>query len=85
MKVKLALAQINTKLGVIESNLKKHLKLIDQAVEEKSDLILFPELSLTGYVLQDLTPTVAMRPIKSDPVFSQLLEASKDIDRKSVV
>ena len=80
MKVKLALAQINTKLSVVESNLEKHLKLIDQAVEEKSDLVLFPELSMTGYVLQDLAPTVALRPTGDNPVFSRLLEASKDID-----
>ncbi|MCX6056267.1 MAG: hypothetical protein NTZ74_15410 [Chloroflexi bacterium] len=80
MKLKLALAQINTVLGDVQKNLEKHLSLIDQARKDGTDLILFPELSLTGYVLQDLVPSVAIRPKDSDPVFHQLLEASKNID-----
>ncbi|HQX17294.1 MAG TPA: nitrilase-related carbon-nitrogen hydrolase, partial [Anaerolineales bacterium] len=54
MKLNLALAQINTRLGDVESNLVKHLEYIEQAKAEKTDLLVFPELSLTGYVLQDL-------------------------------
>ena len=42
MKVKLALAQINTRLGVVEKNLETHLAQIKKAVEEGSDLIIFP-------------------------------------------
>ena len=80
MRVKLALAQINTKLGVVESNLDKHLDHIKRAGEEGSDLIIFPELSLTGYVLQDLVPTVAHRAQADDPIFKELLSVSKDID-----
>jgi NAD+ synthase (glutamine-hydrolysing) len=80
MKVKLALAQINTKLGVVESNLEKHLETIKRAQAESADLVIFPELSLTGYVLQDLVPTVAHRATPDDPVFKHLLAASKDID-----
>jgi predicted amidohydrolase len=80
MKVKLALAQINTKLGVVESNLEKHLDYIQRAKNEGADLIIFPELSLTGYVLQDLVPTVAHRATADDPVFKELLAVSRDID-----
>ncbi len=80
MKVKLALAQIKTKLGVVEANLEKHLDLIRQAGAQGCDLIIFPELSLTGYVLQDLVPTVAHRARPEDPVFKKLLSASQDID-----
>ncbi len=80
MKVKLALAQINTTLGVVEKNLDKHLARIKEAREQGADLVLFPELSLTGYVLQDLVPAVAHKPIASDPVFKELLAASRDID-----
>ena len=80
MKVKLALAQINTKLGVVESNLEKHLDYIQRAKNEGADLVIFPELSLTGYVLQDLVPTVAHRATSDDPVFKELLAASRDID-----
>jgi NAD+ synthase (glutamine-hydrolysing) len=80
MKVKLALAQINTRLGVVEKNLETHLAQIEKAVGEGSDLVIFPELSLTGYVLQDLASTVARKPSVDDPVFKELLSASKTID-----
>jgi predicted amidohydrolase len=80
MKLTVALAQINTHLGDVECNLEKHLHLVDQARTEGADLLLFPELSLTGYVLQDLTPAVALRPDKDDPVFGRLIEASQGID-----
>jgi len=80
MKLNLALAQINTVLGDVNRNLEKHLDLIKQARNKGADLIIFPELSLTGYILQDLVPTVALHPDDSDPIFNQLLEASKAID-----
>lgn len=80
MELKLALAQINTKLGVVESNLEKHLQQIEQAASGGAQLVVFPELSLTGYALQDLAHTVAHRADPSDPVFKQLLAASQDID-----
>jgi predicted amidohydrolase len=67
-------------LGVVESNLEKHLSQIEVAAKEGADLVIFPELSLTGYGLQDLAPTVAHRAVPEDPVFKQLLDASQDID-----
>ena len=80
MKLNLALAQIATKLGDVESNLEKHLNYIKQAKEQKADLVVFPELSLTGYVVQDLVATVAHRPTEDDPIFKHLLKASHDMD-----
>ncbi|MGE5251157.1 MAG: nitrilase-related carbon-nitrogen hydrolase [Bacteroidota bacterium] len=80
MRLKLALAQIATKLGDVQANLEKHLGLIDQARQEKTDLLVFPELSLTGYVLQDLVASVAHRPVEEDPIFKPLLQASRDMD-----
>ena len=75
MKLNLALAQINTKLGDVESNLAKHMDYIEQAKSEKTDLLVFPELSLTGYVLQDLVASVARKPTEDDPIFKHLLKA----------
>ena len=80
MKVKIALAQINTRLGDVNANLEKHLELIQQAENSGADLIVFPELSLTGYCLQDLVPTVAHQASANDPVFKPLLEASQKMD-----
>jgi predicted amidohydrolase len=78
MTLNIAIAQINTYLGDVEKNLDKHLSHIRAA--QGADLIVFPELSLTGYVLQDLVPNVALKPTSADPVFSTLLTASENID-----
>ncbi len=80
MQLNLALAQIATKLGDVQANLQKHLDFIEQARAQKADIVMFPELSLTGYVLQDLVPTVAHHPAEDDPVFQPLLKASRDVD-----
>jgi predicted amidohydrolase len=80
MKINLALAQFNTQLGNVNTNLQKHLDLIDQAVAKKADLLIFPELSLTGYALQDLAIPSAIRPHQKDAVFYALLEASQQLD-----
>lgn len=80
MKFTLGLAQINTVLGNPEANLEKHLAYIREARAQGADLLVFPELSLTGYVVQDLTPWVARRPAPEDPIFGPLLEASRDLD-----
>ena len=80
MQINLALAQIATKLGNVQANLEKHLDYIQQATAQKADLIVFPELSLAGYVLQDLASTVSHRPTENDPVFKPLLEASQNLD-----
>lgn len=79
-KLSLALAQINTVLGNVDSNLEKHLALAHEAWKQGAELVIFPELSLTGYVLQDIAATVAHRPHPEDPVFKKLLKASNEID-----
>ncbi|MCI0519300.1 MAG: carbon-nitrogen hydrolase [Chloroflexi bacterium] len=80
MKLTLALAQITTRLGDVPANLDKHLELARQAHADGADLLVFPELSLTGYVLQDLASAVACRPAADDAVFRPLLEASRNLD-----
>lgn len=55
-----ALAQIDVTLGDVQSNLKKHLDCIERAKNEGASLVVFPELSLTGYYLQDITQQVGM-------------------------
>jgi len=80
MKCKLALAQINTVLGNVQANLNKHLEWIDKAVEQGVDLLVFPELSMTGYLLQDMVQQVAIKPNAQDPIFSRLLDASRKLD-----
>jgi len=52
-KIKLALAQISSKRESKSENLQKIEKLTLKAKEQGADLIIFPEMSLTGYVVLD--------------------------------
>jgi len=78
MKLTLGIAQISPKLGDVPANLTQHLALIEQAAAQSVELLLFPELSLTGYNLQDLVYEVAIRPTAGDPVFGPLLAATRE-------
>jgi predicted amidohydrolase len=49
----LASAQTEPKLGDINGNLIEHYGLIESAAEKGADLVVFPEMSLTGYVGKD--------------------------------
>ena len=80
MELKLALAQIATHLGDVQTNLEKHLDYIKKARSQQVELIVFPELSLTGYVLQDIVSSVARRPNEDDPIFKHLFKASREMD-----
>lgn len=80
MRVKIGLAQMYPKLGDVQTNLAGHLETVARAKSESVDLLVFPELSLTGYQVQDLVSEVAIRATPDDPVFSQLLSASHDLD-----
>ena len=61
----LALAQIAPVLGDLAQNVAMHQKNLAEAKAAGADLVIFPELSLTGYQLQDLASEVAMR--RNDP------------------
>ena len=60
MSIRVAIAQINPKLGDLPANLAGYEEQIRQGVEQRADLLLFPELSLTGYMLRDTVPSVAL-------------------------
>ena len=80
MRITVALAQIYPKLADLKRNLEKHLDYVEQAIGRGADLIVFPELSLTGYQVQDLAPEVAIHSDADDPIFARLLKASRGID-----
>ncbi len=52
--VRIALAQINSTVGDLEGNTSKIIDFIDRAVEKAADIILFPELAVSGYPPEDL-------------------------------
>src|SRR5919198_1368542 len=52
--MRLALAQINTTVGDLDGNREKILRRLDDAKSAGADLVLFPELAVTGYPPEDL-------------------------------
>ncbi|MBA5761893.1 NAD+ synthetase [Vibrio sp. 404] len=60
-KLKVAVGQIAPVLAGVEQNYAKHKQYILQAREQGADVLLFPELSLTGYSLKNQVPQVALQ------------------------
>ncbi|MBU4253212.1 MAG: nitrilase [Acidobacteria bacterium] len=77
--MKIGIVQSAPYLGDVRKNLESHLEAVEKASAEKIDLLVFPELSLTGYTLCDLTQEIAMRP-DNNPVFKKLLRESGRMD-----
>lgn len=80
MKINIGLAQISPKLADVRFNCELHLSFVERAARQKVDLLVFPELSLTGYTLQDAMSEVAHQAAPSDPLMSSMLEASRRLD-----
>ena len=49
-----ALAQINTCVGDLDGNAAKILDYSRTAAEKNADIVLFPEMAVTGYPIEDL-------------------------------
>ena len=71
------LAQIKPKLGCIADNLAAIEGEVVKAQAARADLIVFPELALSGYFLKDLVPEVARR--IDSPEIKRLIELSRGI------
>lgn len=52
--LRLALVQMNATVGDIEGNTQKIISNISQAVDKGADIVVFPELAVTGYPPEDL-------------------------------
>jgi len=60
VEVRVALAQVAPHLGEVAANLEMVAERVRAAATEGAHLVVFPELALTGYLLSDLVPEVAM-------------------------
>lgn len=77
-KLAITLAQLNFHLGNIDYNYKKHVNAIEEAFQLGSDLIIFPELSLTGYPPEDLLLRSEFIE-KASHYLNKLAKSTKDI------
>jgi predicted amidohydrolase len=60
-RLSVALAQIDPALGDRGRNLERHREWVKRAADVGAKLLVFPELSLTGYFLKDLVPESAIQ------------------------
>jgi predicted amidohydrolase len=74
---RVAIAQINPKLGDLQANMALYEAKIHQGGEAGAELLLFPELSLTGYFLRDMVPDVALT--TRSPEMKKLKELSRGL------
>lgn len=65
------------RLGDIRWNLERHREIAEQARKAGSDIVLFPELSLTGYSIRDLNAELVLK--ADDNFFNPLKSLSKKI------
>jgi len=74
---KLGVAQINPVLNDLKSNKEKHLSLLERAISDKVNVLVFPELSLTGYYLLDGVAEASL-PLNS-PFLNDFKKISEEI------
>lgn len=65
------------RLGDMKWNLQRHLEIAGQAQKQGADVVLFPELSLTGYSVRDLNAELVLK--ADDGFFDPLKSMSKKI------
>ncbi len=83
MAYKVALAQITPILGEVRRNVEIHEEAIRRAAQSGARLVVFPELSLTGYHLQDLTAEVALA--RDGEVLNRLAAFAAEVGVDAVV
>jgi len=70
VEYRIALAQLAPRLGEVDANLELAAYWLGRGVTEGAQLVAFPELALSGYLLSDLVPEVALR--ADDPRLADL-------------
>ena len=74
--MRVALAQIDCILGDVDKNLRRAKEVIEEAKDRGADLVVFPELSLAGYAVGELSNEVAIE-AKSEPLICLADEAGE--------
>lgn len=80
-KLRVAVAQIDVALLDLEANLDKHLEIVARAKEAGADILIFPELSLTGYLVGDRGYEIGIEVTAPprDPVIGKLAESAGEL------
>ena len=84
-KVKIAGIQIDPEIMNIEKNLRKILDQSKIAVENKADLVVFPECTLSGYVYASREEALPYMVTVPGPQTDKIVECAKELDVHMVV
>jgi NAD+ synthase (glutamine-hydrolysing) len=79
MNFTIALAQMDPVLGDLARNIDKHVNFVERARGAGASLVVFPELSLSGYSVRDLHWDLAINVRKLPALFDPLLKASRGL------
>ncbi len=60
--MRITLAQVDAELGDIDANLDRAEQVVADAVEKSSELVVFPELCLSGYSIGEVDADLSLRP-----------------------
>lgn len=82
--MRIALAQINNTVGDLQANAAKILDFARRGARAGAELVVFPELALTGYPPRDLVEKESFLD-RTAEALHQILEASEDLDAAMVV
>lgn len=76
-RVRIALAQVDCELGDVEANLHTAHRVVKEAADQESDLVVFPELSTHGYALGSLARDESLA--AADPRLAELSGHGPDV------
>ncbi|MGH3516740.1 MAG: nitrilase-related carbon-nitrogen hydrolase [Haloechinothrix sp.] len=68
--MRITLAQVDSRLGDVDANLEQAGRVVARAVAESADVVVFPELYLSGYSVGEIDMDLALRP--DDPRIATL-------------
>ncbi|MDA1192793.1 MAG: carbon-nitrogen hydrolase [Candidatus Poribacteria bacterium] len=78
MKLTVGIGQFAPALGDVERNLAKIEELCVEAKHADAELLILPELALTGYTLKDMVPVVAQT--LDSPIIRKLRDLSREVE-----
>jgi len=79
MKFRIALAQMDPVLGDMRANVARHVALAGRAAAGGARMVIFPELSLSGYAIKDMNWDLALNTAGDPGLVAPLVDLGKKI------
>ena len=83
--MRVAAVQLDITIGKTQQNLERILSRMNEAAQNKADLVIFPECSLQGYCFRDREEALAVAEELSGPSCSQLASSARELGIVAVI